>query len=64
MDELKPCPFCGAAAELYEIHAYRKHSPLKGKVRVRCSRELCFARSIRTVWDTEADATRAWNRRA
>lgn len=68
MDEgmigLMACPFCGGEAELYAIKPYRKHSPLKGKYRVRCSKERCIARSLRAAYDTEDDAARAWNRRA
>ncbi len=39
MAELKPCPFCGAAAEVGDVLAYRD----KGKA-IRCTK--CFARSM------------------
>lgn len=64
MIDLKPCPFCGGEAELYAIKPYRKHSPLKGKYRARCSRESCLARSLRAAYNTETDAAEAWNWRA
>lgn len=58
MDELKPCPFCGAKAEksknpeyIIEIH----HAPL-------CI--LYFATLCNPFLDTDAEVIKAWNRRA
>ena len=52
-DELLPCPFCGGEAS--------KRLFYKGKYRVHCN--VCDANSD-DVWDTEAEAIAAWNRRS
>ena len=57
MEELKPCPFCGATAEV------NKHYPPYGrriKVIVRCT--ICRCNS--GEWGRTDKAIEAWNRRA
>ena len=49
--ELKPCPFCGGAAELYSAWYFRD---------VYCT--VCGART-HLVHKTDDDAIAAWNRR-
>ena len=55
MDELKPCPFCGSKAEIYQ-HGDDYDSPWA----VECV--ACFA----TLWPrkNKEDAIKEWNRRA
>ena len=48
-EELKPCPFCGGEAEIFE----------SAICQIRCSN--CNARSC---WNTKDKAIEAWNRRA
>ena len=56
MDELKPCPFCGATAEI------NKHYPpfqRRVKVTVRCMKCRCNSGE----WGRTDKAIEAWNRR-
>ena len=55
MSELKPCPFCGADAELYQTNDTRNF-------RVICQK--CPASVGRYWYHRKADAIKAWNRRA
>lgn len=61
--KLKPCPFCGGEAELFEERIYFvpfRNLPWKG---VRCIR--CGGRYISTDINTRPNDMRdAWNRRA
>lgn len=50
MDKLKPCPFCGGKALLWGFIGYV----------VKCT--LCGVETI--IYETEEEATEAWNRRA
>jgi len=52
MTELKPCPFCGSKAEIYQDY--------EGSWTIECT--VCFARS----WPRKdkEQAIEAWNRRA
>lgn len=50
-NKLKPCPFCGS------VHL----SVLDYESRYRVECNFCKARS--GIWDSEADAVDAWNRR-
>jgi hypothetical protein len=66
MPDLKPCPFCGAPAELTE------HSPAEGYGShfwgyvVACTGGDCGAQAgdAHDPWATAELATKAWNRRA
>ena len=49
--ELKPCPFCGSEAELFEA---------PGVYFVECSNPKC---NYPTNWDTKEEAVTAWNTR-
>lgn len=59
MDELKPCPFCGGEAEIYEYDPdglCDYHEPYT----VQCKSECCF---LGRDFATREDAAKAWNRR-
>ena len=69
MYELKPCPFCGADAEVIESEygmyetgyaIYCTHCSLKLGVDGRLSEAYEWT----PVFDTEAEAINAWNKRA
>jgi hypothetical protein len=53
MDELKPCPFCGSAAEL---------TGECDMVWARCTNDNCRAERI-TRFDEPEDAIKDWNNR-
>ena len=58
MTELKPCPFCGAKAEVRQKRALNTWI-------VECSNLLCPASyMIGMDYDTEDEAIEVWNRRA
>lgn len=54
MSDLKPCPFCGSKAEVYEECEM---------VKIRCSSYMCQA-SVNGWRDEVEDAIEAWNKRA
>lgn len=56
MEELKPCPFCGAAAKITRIRGYERPY-----VAV-CQKEECLA-SVGVYSYTREEAAKAWNRR-
>lgn len=62
-EELKPCPFCGAKAEVHDCGEFDNESlnvTYSGKSGVHCTE--C---SIATLpYDNEQEAIEAWNRRA
>ena len=64
-DELKPCPFCGAPAEIH--HASTEYELM---VIVECSNLFCKARIWKgasrdmSIIVIENNAVAAWNRRA
>ncbi|WP_456281640.1 Lar family restriction alleviation protein [Cupriavidus sp. JZ107] len=62
MAELKPCPFCGGAAEMYyPFHLMgRPGQPATYRGGVRCTKCGCQSGST----NPPADAIAAWNRRA
>ena len=62
MAEMKPCPFCGGEAELYDHTRFdRKHEKLYEYFRVGCKEcDLRFPKFS----DSKEDAIEAWNRRA
>lgn len=56
-EPLKPCPFCGAEAEVVEAPAIFEHTARFGV--------CCTACECSTPWtDSRAAAVAAWNRRA
>lgn len=61
MDKLKPCPFCGAEAELREKP---NENPQSGTMyNIRCSRQHCMGRNTKWLLDKH-ELARAWNIRA
>ena len=52
MTELKPCPFCGSAAEMRHGHSHYY---------ARCENQECLVRTKR--YDSIEKACEAWNRR-
>ena len=62
MSELKPCPFCGGKAELYESEAYNLKTETKEKnIRWFVMCEQCTALTCGAL---KKKAIEAWNRRA
>jgi Lar family restriction alleviation protein len=60
VDELKPCPFCGGAAECYRYHEPAEaHFPAIAVWRVRCTECHLGGEGI----CTGPEAIAAWNRR-
>lgn len=55
IDNLKSCPFCGAAAN---ITFNFKHDYV-----VFCTNEDCFLNELEYGFDSEEEAIEAWNRR-
>lgn len=55
MDKLKPCPFCGAAAN---IRFDFKHDYV-----VFCTNEFCMLNELEYGFDSEEEAINTWNRR-
>lgn len=77
--ELKPCPFCGGAAEYIDllecvtsadninagyITAGKIMDLDRGTITVGCSRTDCIGYWIKRRFDSREDAARAWNSRA
>ena len=61
MDELKPCPFCGGKAELYESEAYNLKTETKEKdIRWFVMCEQCTALTCGAL---KKKAIETWNRR-
>ena len=56
MEELKPCPFCGATAE---INKYYPPFGRRIRVTVRCTKCKCNSGE----WGRQDKAIEAWNRR-
>ena len=55
---LKPCPFCGGEARIIA-------KPYEPKVCVGCDDDTCLGFSgLGWLYDSEKEATEAWNRRA
>jgi len=62
---LKPCPFCGNTAEVYEAEPY-KWCPYEPVMGIRCSSDYCIGHSIRCTFftnGTDRSAIWIWNRR-
>lgn len=55
MDELKPCPFCGAEGDI-NYNYDKKFAPY-------CINEDCFLNELNHGFETEQEAIEAWNRR-
>lgn len=54
-NNLKPCPFCGAAANIgFDF----KHDYV-----VFCTNEFCMLNELEYGFDSEEEAIEAWNRR-
>lgn len=76
--DLKPCPFCGSAAELNRVSAYYNTSPttIRDTWEVRCTKRCCMTlRYESKIWQSSdgevvieqngaENAIEAWNRRA
>lgn len=56
IDELKPCPFCGGDAEIYDFK--------DGRYLVECSNTSCDVYPCTSIHYDKEDAIAAWNRRA
>lgn len=63
MTELKPCPFCGSKAKIFDT--------MDGEWYVSCSQSeyqetgiICSCIPSTWIYDTKEDAIEAWNRRA
>ena len=57
MIELKPCPFCGGEAEMYQYrYNFRYH------FKARCNND-CQIRPTTLDYSTEEEAAKVWNRR-
>lgn len=56
--ELKPCPFCGGAAEIYET----PHVPRGTDYTPRCKNPSCCGR-LSKKWAERETAVIMWNRR-
>ena len=55
MDDLKPCPFCGAEGDI-TYNYDKKFSPY-------CINDDCFLNELNYGFETEQEAIEAWNRR-
>lgn len=66
MTELKPCPFCGADAELLDVRKFLVVSKFSYifTYSVKCSNKECGVKPYTKYSSTEEEAIRAWNRRA
>ncbi len=60
MDELKPCPFCGSAAERVDINATDEFEPNAGGSYIACPN--CYACS-KVVFGDKSGLEEAWNLR-
>lgn len=60
-DKLKPCPFCGEDAKVYEIPSIFRNSPFFG---ILCGSDDCIALTMSADYQTEQEAMKAWNKRA
>ncbi len=69
MDKLKPCPFCGDD-EIYTFHYKAEKSklgsPFSSKEWRDCFGVGCNGCGVEQTnsWETEEEATEAWNKRA
>lgn len=59
MTELKPCPFCGAPAELEGVYMFGSTVWF-----VNCLNPECEIRPGTGHYDTKDEAVKVWNRRA
>ncbi len=64
---LKPCPFCGGRAHIWKVEP-RLHRPSRNNdycvVCNECDLLFGFDEDYGGIFDTEQEATEAWNRRA
>lgn len=63
--EILPCPFCGASASIEEI-PYGLRQDIEVRFSVGCdstSEAECMGYQSITVFNTRAEAIKAWNRR-
>lgn len=62
MEKLKPCPFCGAEAEIQEEHQWISGcSNGVNRKYIVCTK--CRNRTMSFDWDERKDMIEAWNRR-
>lgn len=68
MSELKPCPFCGGTAVSIQKIEPRLYRPVKNHpfsvVCWECDLFFGYDSDYGGMFDTEAEAIKAWNRRA
>ena len=63
-EELKPCPFCGGEATLFQIKCITHSNGGAGMFQVKCVNLQCNV-SPKTMYESSKDeAIVAWNRRA
>ena len=67
IEELKPCPFCGGEAEVWNHHYEEKDITLwlvRCKERPYEAERACYASDSFISFDTKEEAIEAWNTRA
>lgn len=60
-DQLKPCPFCGGEAQMGKLDVAKPYGDFQ--YGAGCVTFMCVG-SARPIFQTEAEAFAAWNRRA
>ena len=69
MKELKPCPFCGGKASIRYLYddvvywTYDDEPIIRRRFVCECSEDGCLVSPVTDSFDTEEEATEAWNRR-
>ena len=64
-EKLKPCPFCGEDAVMFEDYRFRNSPEDMWLVYgVECSNEDCIMHQTQKYYNSESVARHAWNRRS